>query len=78
MARPRATGADIYVANQAFAAVVDGEQVWVSKGDRAEKGAAILKGREQFFDADTDDNIRFKKRPTIEKATAAPGEQRGA
>jgi hypothetical protein len=69
--------AEIYVANQAFATVADGEQVWVKKGDRAEKGASILKSHGQFFDPETDADIRFHKRPTVEKATAAPGEKRG-
>jgi hypothetical protein len=67
----------MYVANQSFATVVDGEQLWVSKGDRAEKGASILKRHEEFFDVEDETNIRFKKRPTVEQATAAPGEKRG-
>jgi hypothetical protein len=67
----------MYIANQSFATVLDGEQMWVSKGDRAEKGASILNGREEFFDIEDETNIRFKKRPAVEQATAAPGEKRG-
>jgi hypothetical protein len=72
---------DVYVANQSFAAVVDGEQMWVKQGQRAEKGAAILKGHMDFFDPEDETHIDFKsekKRPAVEQATAAPGEKRGA
>jgi len=69
----------IYVAKESFSALVDGEQVIVSKGiTRVRVGHPLLKGREQWFEPLT---VQYDvKQPTpkapVEQATAAPGEKR--
>ena len=65
--------ADLYVANQSAATIVDGEEVWVKEGDLVRAGHPILKGREWLFQPATD-YVRFD----VEQATKAPGEKRGA
>lgn len=62
---------DYYRANQGFATVLDGEQIFVAKGELVHKNHAILKGRKEMFDP-AENFGRFD----IEAASAAPGETR--
>jgi hypothetical protein len=70
---PPAKKPDLYIANQSFSLVLDGEPIGVAKGDLVVPGHKILKGRMNFFDpADPKDYVKFG----LERATAAPGEKR--
>lgn len=66
--------ADYYRANQGFATTLDGEPLFVAKGELVHKGHALLKGRSEMFDPVED----FGRFDIVEQATAAPGEKRGA
>ena len=63
---------DLYMANQAAAINIDGEELWVKKGDLVRAGHPLLKGRDWLFDP-AEGYVRFD----VEQATAAPGEKRG-
>jgi hypothetical protein len=65
---------DLYVANQSFSTMIDGELYGVAKGDIVRAGHPLLsKNRMQFFEkAKESDYVDFD----VEKATAAPGEER--
>ena len=62
---------DLYMANQSFSTMVDGEIIGVDKGDLVRAGHKILKGRMDFFEP-AEGYVKFE----VEKATAAPGEKR--
>jgi hypothetical protein len=64
-----------YRANQGFATVFDGENVFVQKGELVSADHPLLKGREGLFDHVTSFG-RFDT-SEVEQATAAPGEKRG-
>jgi hypothetical protein len=66
---------DYYRANQGFATMFEGEQLFVAKGELVHKDHKLLKGRSEMFDP-ADDFGRFD-RPAVEQATKAPGEKRG-
>jgi hypothetical protein len=71
--KPAAKKPDLYIANQSFSTMVDGEIIGVDKGDLVAPGHKILKGRMNFFDpAEPEDYVKFG----LERATAAPGEKR--
>src|SRR5215471_9696566 len=61
-----------YEANQGFATTLDGEQLFVQKGELVHKSHPLLKGREDLFDPA--DRI---SRLDVEQASAGPGEKRG-
>lgn len=62
----------IYVANDSFSTVLDGQPITVSKGmTRVRHGHPLLAGREQMFDPI---EVHFD----VEQATDRPGEKRGA
>lgn len=61
-------------ANQGFATILDGENVFVQKGELVSAGHDLLKGREELFDP-VENFGRFDN--DVEQATAAPGEKRG-
>ena len=64
---------ELYIANQSFSTMLDGEPIGVHKGDLVAPGHPILKGRMNFFEpAEPKDYIKFG----VESATAAPGEKR--
>lgn len=63
-------------ANQGFATDVDGEPLFVQKGELVRDGHPLLKGREELFDH-ADRISRFDHKAEVEQATAAPGEKRG-
>lgn len=64
---------ELYIANQSFSTMLDGEPIGVAKGDLVAPGHKILKGRMNFFDeAEPKDYVKFG----VESATAAPGEKR--
>lgn len=73
MAKPK-TG--YYRANQGFATILDGENLFVQKGELVHHSHPLLKGRDEMFDP-ADDFGRFD-RPEVEQATAAPGERRSS
>ena len=58
-------------ANQGFSTTLDGEPLFVAKGELVHKDHPLLKGREDLFDA-AENFGRFD----IEQATQAPGETR--
>lgn len=62
---------DYYRANQGFSTILDGEPLFVAKGELVHKDHPLLKGRKDLFDA-AENFGRFD----IEQATAAPGETR--
>jgi hypothetical protein len=66
---------DFYRANQGFATMLDGENVFVQQGEIVRAGHPILEGREELFD-EVENFGRFDQ--DVEQATAAPGEKRGA
>ena len=68
--------ADYYRANQGFATILDGENVFVKHGEIVSAGHPLLKGREDLFEP-VDNFGRFDLSGEPEKATAAPGEKRG-
>jgi len=74
MAKKSATG--YYRANQGFSTILDGESLFVQKGELVHSGHPLLKGREDLFDPA--DNFGRFDRPEVEEATAAPGQKRGA
>ena len=77
MAKPKS---GYYVANQGFATVFEGDNLFVQKGEYVPAGHPLLKGREEMFDP-AEGIGRFDEesdRPDVEQATAAPGEKRGA
>jgi hypothetical protein len=62
--------ADIYVATQSFATLLDGKPITVRKGvTRVRRGHKLLKGRESMF---APLEVQFD----VEQATSAPGEKR--
>jgi hypothetical protein len=65
--------AELYMANQSAATIVDGENVFVKEGDLVRAGHPILKGRDWLF-VPAEGYVRFD----TEQATSAPGEKRGA
>ena len=76
---------ELYMANQSFSTMVDGDVIGVVEGDLLDPGSSegkkVLKGRENFFDpAEPEDYVKFgpkrKSEPAMEQATAAPGEKR--
>jgi hypothetical protein len=73
MAKPKS---GFWKANQGFATDLDGEPLFVQKGELVRDGHPLLKGREQLFDP-ADRLSRFDDRPDVEQATKAPGEKRG-
>ena len=62
---------ELYMANQSFSTMVDGEIIGVDKGDLVRAGHKILKGRMDFFEP-AEGYVKFD----TEAATAAPGEKR--
>lgn len=65
---------DILVAKETFTVHHDGVDIVVHKGrSRARAGHPIVQGREELWEP-IDTSVHFD----IEKATAAPGEKRGA
>lgn len=64
---------ELYVANQSAATVVDGEEVWIAKGDLVRGGHPILAGRDWLFDP-AEGYVRFD----MEQADSKPGVKRGA
>ncbi|HXJ48439.1 MAG TPA: hypothetical protein VNF91_04650 [Candidatus Acidoferrum sp.] len=71
MAKRAAT--DYYRANQGFSTMLDGDPVFVQKGELVHKDHPLLKGRRDLFDP-AENFGRFD----VEQATAAPGEKRAA
>jgi hypothetical protein len=67
------TASDYYRANQGFATTLDGEPLFVAKGELVHKDHPLLKGRKDLFDP-AENFGRFD----VEQATAAPEEKRGA
>ena len=63
---------DYYRANQGFSTMLDGEPLFVAKGELVHKDHPLLKGRSDLFEP-AENFGRFD----IEQATAAPGEKRG-
>ena len=71
MAAKKSDG-DIYIANQSFAADLDGSPIVVRKGEtRVREGHALLKQFPEYFER-ADSKVHFD----VERATAAPGEKR--
>ena len=62
---------ELYMANQSFSTMLDGDVIGVVKGDLVRAGHPILKGRSEFFEP-AEGYVKFE----VEKATAAPGEKR--
>jgi hypothetical protein len=69
---PRAKKVDLYMATESFASMVDGEPIFVRKGELAHADHPILKTHKDLFEP-AENYIRFD----VEQATAAPGEKRG-
>ena len=67
----KATASNYFRANQGFATVLDGEPLFVAKGELVHKDHPLLKRRESMFDP-AENFGRFD----VEQATAAPGEKR--
>jgi len=65
---------DFYRANQGFATMLDGENVFVQQGEIVRAGHPILEGRDELFD-EVENFGRFDQ--DVEQATQAPGEKRG-
>ena len=70
MAKKSGTG--YWKANQGFATILDGENVFVQKGELVRDGHPLLEGREELFDP-AENFGRFD----VEEATAKPGAKRG-
>ena len=70
MARSKAS--DYFRANQGLSTILDGEPLFVAKGELVHKDHPLLKGREAYFDP-----AKNFGRFDVEQATAAPGETRG-
>jgi pyruvate/2-oxoglutarate dehydrogenase complex dihydrolipoamide acyltransferase (E2) component len=64
-----------YRANQGFATVLDGENVFVKEGEFVPAGHPLLKGRDDLFEPAT--SFGRWDNDEVEQATAAPGEKRG-
>jgi hypothetical protein len=71
MAKRKAS--DYYRANQGFSTVLDGEPLFVARGELVHKDHPLLQGRNELFDP-AENFGRFD----VEAATAAPGEKRAA
>jgi len=71
MAKKKA-GTGYWQANQSFATVLDGENVFVRKGEFVRDGHPLLDGREEMFEP-AESFGRFD----VEEATAKPGASRG-
>ena len=68
---PQGSLVDVFMATESFSAALDGEVVYVSRGDLVRAGHPLLRGREELFVPATD-RVRFE----VEQATARPGELR--
>ena len=66
-----------YRANQGFATTLDGEPLFVQKGELVRDGHPLLKGREDLFDPAENFGRFDVDAKDVEQATAAPGEKRG-
>lgn len=75
MAR-RKSESDIYVATASFACEIDGDKLFINKGERVRAGHPLLKAQGGFFEP-VDTSVHYDI-PDVEQATAAPGEKRGA
>lgn len=62
----------IVVARETFIARVNGREVLVKRGDTATSDSPIVKGREAMFDPFA---VKWDS-PSVEQATAGPGEKR--
>jgi len=74
MARPKKTAA--YRAKESFVTQYNGEPIVVAAGDLVHPDAGILKGRDELFQAITEDQMFRFGADEVESATAAPGEKR--
>jgi hypothetical protein len=68
---PRKSRPEIYIAKRSFSCEIDGEPVFVVKGERARAGHPILRVCAEHFEP-ADEYVRYD----VEQATAAPGERR--
>ena len=75
-----------YRCKEPFVATIDGDQIGVAYGEIVRAGHSIMKRREDHFEPVTSfgrfdvqaDEPAEPDDPPVEKATAAPGEKRGA
>ena len=70
---PRTKQPDLYVAKEEFHVELDGERLFVHKGERVRAGHQLLRVYGDYFEP-----IDTKVHYDVEQATAAPGEKRGA
>jgi hypothetical protein len=70
---PRKSTPDIYVATRSFHCEVDGERLFVTKGEKVRAGHPMLRTQGENFEP-VDTTVHYD----VEQATAAPGEKRGA
>jgi hypothetical protein len=70
---PRIKQPDLFVAKDGFHCEIDGERLFIPKGERVRSGHELIRRYRDYFKP-ADAGIRYD----VEQATAAPGERRGA
>jgi hypothetical protein len=63
---------DILIAVESVLTEVDGENVYITEGDLAEAGAAIVKGREHLFEPIT---VKYKAETAAHKKAQAAADK---